>query len=170
MPWKIATQGSLNLPGDFTPFFFLFRPFMFALHRTFTNKVEPLGQAELVNESFEVILFTSFNGEHFRTVQFKLHGGGFFRFSSSWAWEMKGKTWSPCYLSCCHQSPSFCLTKEHVEKTWHSFLRKVDGGQAGEQKETGSFSFREKGHWWPSGNVICSHLFNCFENLALFVL
>lgn len=81
MPWKIATQGSLNLPGDFTPFFFLFRPFMFALHRTFTNKVEPLGQAELVNESFEVILFTSFNGEHFRTVQFKLHGGDFFRFS-----------------------------------------------------------------------------------------
>lgn len=68
MPWKITTQGSLNLPGDFTPFFFLFRPFMFTLRRTFTNKVEPFGQAELVNESFEVTLFTSFNGEHFRAV------------------------------------------------------------------------------------------------------
>lgn len=69
MPWKITTQGLLNLPGDFTPFFFfLFRPLVFTLHRTFTNKVEPLGQAELVNESFEVALFTSFNGELFREV------------------------------------------------------------------------------------------------------
>lgn len=41
---------------------------MFTLRRTFTNKVEPFGQAELVNESFEVTLFTSFNGEHFRAV------------------------------------------------------------------------------------------------------
>lgn len=69
MPWKITTQGSLNHPGDFTPFFFFsFRSLVFTLHRTFTNKVEPLGQAELVNESFEVALFTSFNGELFREV------------------------------------------------------------------------------------------------------
>lgn len=51
-----------------------------------------------------------------------------------------------------------------MEKTWHSFLRDINGGQAGEEKETGSLSFRENGIGDQSGNVIYSHLFNCFEN------
>lgn len=42
--------------------------------------VEPLGQAELVNESYEVALFTSFNGELFREVLLNYMEEAFFDF------------------------------------------------------------------------------------------
>lgn len=41
---------------------------MLPFHRTFTSKVKPPGQVELTNDSSEVGLFTSFNGEHFRAA------------------------------------------------------------------------------------------------------
>lgn len=64
MPWKITHTEITEVSGYVTFFFF---PFTFSFHRTFTTKVEPPGQVELVNKSFEVT-FISFNGEHFRAV------------------------------------------------------------------------------------------------------